>query len=116
MPACLLAFAAFGGLASWKMAIELGTMGFFFAIPFTIVNCFILIGRQGRRQREVWAAHNYAWYRKTFPAHAHSNGRVSCRHCHGERLQVRNLMNRSFTRMHACAQCGETLYFSPERI
>ena len=42
------------------------------------------------------------------------NGRISCRHCGGTQIQVRNLMNRTFFREHLCAQCGKTLYYSPE--
>jgi len=31
-------------------------------------------------------------------------------------MNVRNLMKRTYTRVHSCSQCGETLYFSPEKV
>jgi hypothetical protein len=69
-----------------------------------------------RKAKEIWAFHNHAWYRATFPNHALSEGKVSCRHCGGRQIHVRNLMNQTFTRSHSCSQCGETLYFSPEKV
>lgn len=84
-------------------------------MPVLIVNAFVVIGRQSSRQRAVWAKHSYAWYRASFPSHIHDKGRVSCRHCENPQVQVRNLMHSSFMRAHICTQCGQTLYFSPER-
>ncbi|MGM9483988.1 hypothetical protein ACS5PN_22520 [Roseateles sp. NT4] len=65
-------------------------------------------------QRSIWKRHDYAWYRQTFPEAVQAHGRLRCRHCGGERLSLRNLMNHSYTRAHVCEQCGKTLYFSPE--
>lgn len=95
---------------------EGAVMGFLAGIPITIA---IGVGRglwlMGK-VRAVWAKHTYAWYRQTFPEHAHEKGRVSCRHCGGTHINVRNLMNQTFMRAHSCAQCGETLYFSAEKV
>lgn len=88
--------------------------GFFASlIPFAIV-CLVIGGKLSKKQRDIWAAHDYEWYRKTFPEHALEKGRVSCRHCHGHSVHAKNLMNRSYTRAHVCNQCGKSLYFSPE--
>lgn len=77
-----------------------------------------IVGGPGSRRRlkQHWAKHSYAWYRSTFPAHAHANGRVTCRHCGGDKLRVTNLMKQTYMRVHNCAQCGETLYYTPEKI
>jgi hypothetical protein len=77
-----------------------------------------IVGGPGsqRRLKQHWNQHSYAWYRSTFPEHAHANGRVSCRHCGGHKLRVTNLMKQTYMRVHNCAQCGETLYFTPEKI
>ena len=108
------AAALYGLTISMALAVELTIMAAFTAVPVVIVNCFIVIGRQSRRQRAIWAKHDYLWYRATFPDHAHDKGKVSCRHCRNPHIQVRNLMNRSFMRVHLCNQCGKSLYFSPE--
>lgn len=94
-------------------AIELGL---FIGVPITVVWIFVAVGRSKRQAKKVWDQHSYEWYRSTFPEHAHKNGMVSCRRCNGGRLQVRNLLNHTYTRLHSCSQCGETLYFSPEKV
>lgn len=90
--------------------------GMFAGIPVTIVLSLVFGIAALSRAKKVWASHNYAWYRASFPDHVLSEGRVSCRHCGGRHLQARNLMNHTFVRAHSCAQCGETLYFSPEKV
>lgn len=67
------------------------------------------------RQKAVWSKHTFDWYRNTFPAHAHAQGRVSCRHCGGHHVRAERLMNKTFMRVHSCGQCGKTLYYSPEQ-
>jgi len=116
-PLLLPGAAALYGLSiSIPLALELALMAAIPALPVLIVNCFILAGRQARLQRAIWASHDYPWYRATFPGHAHDKGKVSCRHCRNPHIQVRNLMNRSFMRVHLCNQCGKSLYFSPEHV
>ncbi|MGO4391402.1 hypothetical protein AB4Z46_08625 [Variovorax sp. M-6] len=66
-------------------------------------------------KRRHFRQYGYAWYSKTFPASVRGGGRVSCRHCGSNHVAVRNLMQRTFHRAHICGQCGETLYYSPER-
>lgn len=78
------------------------------AAALFVVTRWILLDRHFGR-------YTYAWYRKTFPANSRTEGGVSCRHCGGTHITVRNLMQRTFTRAHVCAQCGASLYFSPER-
>lgn len=56
---------------------------------------------------------SYDWYKATHPTHVHGNG-VSCHSCGGRRINVRSLMERTYTRAHFCTQCGTTLYYSPE--
>lgn len=58
---------------------------------------------------------NFGWYKRAFPAMVLQGGRIRCRHCSGTHITVRNLMNRTFGRAHVCNQCGETLYYSPEK-
>lgn len=106
--ACL-AIQAHAGVAEWVMS------GFVTGIVLMILLIFILAVRQSGRTARIRKAHDYLWYRKTFPEHAHANGRVTCRHCGGSSVQPRNLMNRSFMRAHVCTQCGTTLYFSAEQ-
>jgi hypothetical protein len=91
-------------------------MGAAIGVPVAVLIISLRVRDVTKRQREIWAKHNYAWYRSTFPACAHANGRVSCRHCGSHKTNVRNLMNRTFMRLHSCSQCGETLYFSPEKV
>lgn len=66
----------------------------------------------GWRIRRMQKA-NYAWYRATYPQ-AYRNGRVICRHCGNDRIYVKNVMKRTFMREHFCAECGTTMYYSPE--
>lgn len=73
-------------------------------------------GRFSVRQKKIWLDHNFAWYRNSFPEHSHPNGNVSCRHCGSYKTRVTNLMQRTFMRVHSCNQCGETLYFSEEKV
>lgn len=118
-----VAVPALGGLAVGLYmgakiddALMLGVIGFFCGIPLLIIAAVIAGFSQLRVQKAVWAKHTFAWYRETFPAHAHPNGHVSCRHCGSHKTNVRNLMNRTFMRVHSCSQCGETLYYSPEKV
>lgn len=104
-----LAILAHASVATWML--DGFVTGIVLTIPLTIVLSMRLAGRAARIRKD----HNYAWYRTTFPEHAHASGRVSCRHCGGSSVQARNLMNRTFMRAHVCAQCGTTLYFSAEQ-
>jgi hypothetical protein len=56
---------------------------------------------------------NYEWYKSEHPDLVKGN-RVSCYSCHNNRIHVRNLMNKTFTRAHFCTQCGKNLYYSAE--
>ena len=58
---------------------------------------------------------SYAWYRKKYPQ-AYRNGRVICHSCGNDRIYVKNVMRRTFMREHFCAECGTTMYYSPEGI
>lgn len=63
--------------------------------------------RQGRAQR-----YSLDWYRKAFPSLVLREGGIRCRHC-GSCKQVESGPEQSGgIREHACAHCGETLYFS----
>lgn len=104
------------GLGLLFFGVEGAIGGFFAGIPLVIVTALVRGVLLMRKLKAVWHKHTYAWYRETFPEHAHEKGRVSCRHCGGTKVVVRNLMNHTFMRSHSCAQCGETLYFSPEKV
>lgn len=115
-------FAAIGyvyGLSvggTWTGSLYAAALSLPVAIPTFIVLSIIRGFREIKKRNEIWSKHTFAWYRETFPRHAHPNGHVSCRHCGSHKTSVRNLMNRTFMRLHSCSQCGETLYFSPEKV
>jgi hypothetical protein len=74
----------------------------------------LLIMLQILKQLSLFEKMSYKWYTDTYPEHVKGN-RVSCFACGNARIQVRALMNQTYHRAHICAQCGETLYYSPER-
>ena len=57
---------------------------------------------------------DYKRFVKQHPDHVH-NGQVSCTSCNSRRIHTKALMNQSYTREHFCSQCGEFLFYSPER-
>ncbi|MDT6992072.1 hypothetical protein [Burkholderia cenocepacia] len=72
----------------------------------------LIVGMNWRRIKRM-RAKNYQWYRTTHPNAVRGN-RVACHSCGNDRIQVRNVMQRTFMREHFCSQCGESLYYSPE--
>lgn len=121
----LLASALFFGIVAAVRAVDENifsaaavgfVVGFFVPIPFYIVIAILKSFPYRKHRKAVWAKHTFNWYRDAFPEHAHANGHVSCRHCGSHKTQVRNLMERTYMRLHSCSQCGETLYFSPEKL
>lgn len=56
---------------------------------------------------------DFGWYKRTHPGLV-AEGEVKCRSCGAARTNVRGLGNRTYMREHFCAQCGTTLYYSPE--
>jgi hypothetical protein len=57
---------------------------------------------------------NFEWFRRTHPNSCGDNGRISCPSCNAHKIQVRGLMQHSYTREHFCGACGTTLYYTPE--
>jgi hypothetical protein len=102
--------------AGLHIGIEAAIVGFFITIPIVIITALVHGLVTAGRMKANWEKHSFAWYRAAFPKHAHDEGHVSCRHCGSHKVLVTNLMNKTFMRVHACARCGETLYFSPEKI
>lgn len=82
----------------------------------TVVVGLVKSSRHNARRKTIWKEHNYLWYRTAFPSCTRTDGRVSCRFCGSEKSHVKNMMNRTYMRLHSCGQCGETLYFSSEDI
>jgi hypothetical protein len=82
---------------------------FVLTIITTIIWQFLRQASDARFRR----GRNFDWFRST-----HSNciqgSRISCPHCHGTRIHVRGLMQRTFMREHFCTTCGKALYYSPE--
>lgn len=113
IPGCAVLGAIAGAPAGLEKALEAGLSGFFVGIPFTVI--FGIVGAivTSRRLRANWSKHNYQWYRETFPGNVQGN-RVTCRHCGSSNVRTSNLMNQTYMRLHACGQCCETLYFTPE--
>lgn len=81
-------------------------------VLFLIAFLGIAIYRYLSRRQKL--AMNFYWYAEKYP-HCYRNKRVSCVHCGCDRVHVRNMMNGWYLREHVCTQCGETLYWSPER-
>ena len=84
-----------------------------------VLTSFIMIAKSSRyvaRRNSIWKSHDYDWYRHAFPSQSGTHGRLSCRYCGSTHLQAKNLMNRTYTRLHSCGQCGKTLYFSAEQM
>lgn len=73
----------------------------------------IYVGQRTLKRIKRWETENFQWYVAKHPACSTAHG-VSCFSCGHNKIQTRNLMNHSYTREHFCAQCGKTLYFSPE--
>ncbi|EKS72438.1 hypothetical protein BURK_005337 [Burkholderia sp. SJ98] len=65
------------------------------------------------RRKQKLKAKSYKWYRATYPE-AMKGNRVACHSCGDDRVQVRNVMRKTFMREHFCGQCGENLYYSAE--
>lgn len=112
---CAILGATFGGSKSVEKFFEFGITGFFVGIPFTIIATIVGSIVTARRLKSNWARHNYQWYREQFPSNVRDN-RITCRHCGSGNVRTSNLMNKTYMRLHACGQCGETLYFTPEGI
>lgn len=57
--------------------------------------------------------HNYVWYCSQFP-NAFRNGKVRCRFCDSGYVKDRLLLQKTYTRVVYCGQCGSALYYTPE--
>jgi hypothetical protein len=85
-----------------------------FAIVFGIVAVVIGVSwwqhflAQNRRRQQ-----NFRWFAERHPQCV-TQGRVSCSHCGGSRINARGLMRHTYMREHFCVTCGQTLYYSPE--
>lgn len=102
---CALLLVAAGGVVG-------GLVG---AILAFIAAVFPLAIAGAIKQSRIHRRYTYAWYRQTFPELIDRQGKVCCHQCGQSQVRVTNLMNKTYTRAHVCGQCGETLYFSPER-
>lgn len=80
------------------------------AVPGLIISVIAAAILQGQRRRRF----NHAWYRQQHPTLVDERGRLRCRSCGSNEVQIRNLMNKTYMRAHICGQCGTTLFFSPE--
>lgn len=109
-----------GGLlaaVSVAAVFDMASLLIFLALPIAIVAAIVISIRdsfRAEREHKRMLSMDYEWYRQTHPACTRSNA-VSCHSCGGNRVHVRNLMNRTYLREHFCTQCGLTLYYSPER-
>lgn len=102
-----LVFFIFGlsMLASGGSTITLG-------LGFTIIPAIVGVTNWIRVTK--FQTQTYAWYRETYPKHAHTDGSVSCKNCGGRRIHIRGLLQHTYTREHVCGQCGTRLFYSPE--
>lgn len=84
---------------------------YIFGGMFFFVGLFIMVFSV--RQLSKFQNMTYEWYKTTNPGNVKGNS-VTCDSCGNSKILVRNLMNKTFHRAHFCAQCGKTLYYSPE--
>lgn len=89
-----------------------GGTGIFFGLFFTVIGAVVGVTNWIRVTK--FQTQTYAWYRETYPKHAHTDGSVSCKNCGGRRIHIRGLMQQTYTREHVCGQCGTRLFYSPE--
>jgi hypothetical protein len=80
----------------------------------TMVLSVLFIPALRHNVEDLWAAHDYLWYRKAFPTFARDNGDVVCRHCGSTHTTMSKLLKNTFLNVHACGRCGKTLYYSRE--
>lgn len=102
-------------LQAWQEGItEAASLGSWLGVAFGAI-WFIAGIWSLRALREISKFQNqtFAWYRKTYPSLIKGN-RAACHSCGNDRITLRSLMNRTYTRAHVCSSCGTTLYYSPE--
>lgn len=115
--ALVLAFGAIGIAVPSEPDPTVGfRVGLVFGAPAALIIFLFNSIRRHFRAKAIWKKHTYNWYRATFPEHAHADGKVTCRHCNGDKIRTTNIMQQTYMRVHACDRCGETLYFSKEKI
>lgn len=90
--------------------------GAFGAVPAVMVAGFATIVLRNRRDSALWRSHTPDWYRHSYPELALADGGVQCRFCGGERVQPRNIAGRLDVRAYTCGACGETLYYTRDRL
>lgn len=66
------------------------------------------------RQITALETRTVAWYRDTYPNARGANNRLACHACGGAKLHVRRVRQHVDHREHFCADCGKTLFYSPE--
>lgn len=99
------------GLGFLVTGLETGGGELLLGFGFTIFPSVVAISTWIRITR--FQTQTYAWYRENHPQHAHADG-VSCKNCGSRRIQVRGLLQQTYTREHVCTQCGTRLFYSPE--
>jgi hypothetical protein len=106
-----------GGLLALFVLIGLGFVlsgdlgSALFGVFFASIALYIQVPRL--RMIAKFQKKTYQWYKATHPLNVDGN-RVTCFSCGSGHINVRSLMNHTYHRDHFCAQCGTTLYFSPE--
>lgn len=85
----------------------------------SVVGCILMVIGAVNFFREVkrdgLLAKNYAWYKKTYPQAVNPAGQAACFVCNSSRLHTKNMMNQTYLREHHCGNCGQSLYYSPEK-
>lgn len=112
----LLTMAPFAASAASDTVETLASMvGVLISVvmPIVVVALIIWVIVRQRLKLRALRRQDYAWYTRTWPQCLTRNG-ISCHNCGGRRIHTQRLMQRSFLRAHFCAQCGDTLYYSPE--
>lgn len=86
--------------------ISLATAGF--------GSIFVISGWRAFRRMGRYIRHNFEWYRAEHPTAINRRGEVTCSSCHSPRVQMRLLMQGTYTREHSCGNCGTSLFYSGE--
>lgn len=81
-------------------------------LPFALVGFYVLIF--GLKRIAKFEKMSYEWYLSENPKDSKTK-KLACNSCGSNRINVRALMQHTYTREHFCAECGKTLYYSPEQ-
>lgn len=105
----IILVSVFAGIALFGLTIDGGIV----LVIFGLLGVGLGIGSTLYRTSKLKM--NHKWYIEKHPDCKLGHGKVKCFSCGGSHITVRNKMNKTYIRAHICVNCGETLYYSPEK-